>query len=49
MTLLKSLVFYIYMYTLMVIMGVVGLPLHETTQLLQAGGYPIYGKWETET
>lgn len=29
--------------------GVVGLPLHETVQMLQAGGYPVYGKWVTET
>ena len=28
---------------------VVGLPLHETVQMLQAGGYPVYGKWVTET
>jgi len=28
---------------------VVGLPLHETVQMLQAGGYPIYGKWQSET
>jgi len=28
---------------------VVGLPLHETALLLQAGGYPIYAKWVTET
>ena len=28
--------------------NVVGLPLHETTQLLQAANYPIYAKWTAE-
>jgi septum formation protein len=27
---------------------VVGLPLHETVQMLQAGGYPIYQNWVPE-